>query len=46
MKKLLSRATKTFPFGYIVKPYKIQDLATTIAIALEKYKEVKKLKIN
>ncbi|WP_373480467.1 EAL domain-containing protein [Geminocystis sp.] len=42
--KTLSRATKTFPFGYIVKPYKIQDLATTITIALEKYKEVEKIK--
>ncbi len=35
----LKRAKKTFPYGYIVKPYKPQDLASTIEIALEKYQQ-------
>ncbi|MGI0481310.1 EAL domain-containing protein [Geminocystis sp. CENA526] len=40
----LSRAIKTSPYGYIVKPYKIQDLSSTIIVALNKYKEVEKIK--
>jgi len=36
----LSRATKTSPYGYLVKPYKIDELNTTISIALQKHKEV------
>lgn len=40
----LQRAMKTSPYGYIVKPYKKQDLATTISIALQKYQEIRRLK--
>lgn len=42
--KTLNRVIKTSPYGYIVKPYKIQDLASTITIALNKYQEVEYLK--
>jgi diguanylate cyclase (GGDEF)-like protein len=42
--KTLNRVIKTSPYGYIVKPYKIQDLASTITIALNKYKELEYLK--
>ncbi|MBL1209225.1 MAG: EAL domain-containing protein [Geminocystis sp. GBBB08] len=40
----LSRALKTSPFGYIVKPYKREDLASSIIIALQKYKEIEHIK--
>ncbi|WP_017294713.1 two-component system response regulator [Geminocystis herdmanii] len=40
----LSRVIKTSPYGYVVKPYKIQDLASTIIIALNKYQELEYLK--
>jgi diguanylate cyclase (GGDEF)-like protein len=42
--KTLNRVVKTSAYGYIVKPYKIQDLASTITIALNKYQEVEYLK--
>ncbi|HIK37052.1 MAG TPA: EAL domain-containing protein [Geminocystis sp. M7585_C2015_104] len=40
----LQRAMKTSPYGYIVKPYKKQDLAATISIALQKYQEIRRIK--
>ncbi|BAQ64334.1 EAL domain-containing protein [Geminocystis sp. NIES-3709] len=40
----LSRATKTSPYGYIIKPYKTQDLAITITLALSRYQEIEKIK--
>lgn len=42
--KTLSRVMKTSPYGYIVKPYKIQDLASTIIMARNKYQELEHLK--
>lgn len=42
--EILSRAANTFPYGYIVKPYKKEDLSTTIIIALQKYKEIENIK--
>lgn len=42
--KTLHRVIKTSPYGYIVKPYKIEDLASTIIIALNKYQELEHLK--
>ena len=33
----LDRATKTDPFGYIVKPFQLQSLQTTIKIALQRH---------
>lgn len=42
--EILSRAANTFPYGYIVKPYKKEDLSTTIIVALQKYKEIEKIK--
>jgi diguanylate cyclase (GGDEF)-like protein len=38
--KTLQRAKKTYPYGYIVKPYKIQDLQTSIVIALNKHQQL------
>lgn len=43
-KETLLKAANTSPYGYIVKPYKIEDLSSTIIIALQKYKEVDNLK--
>jgi len=40
----LKRATKTSPYGYLVKPYKIDDLNSTINIALQKYQEIQETK--
>lgn len=40
----LKRATKTSPYGYLVKPYKIDDLNSTINIALNKYQEIQEAK--
>lgn len=42
--KTLNRVIKTSPYGYLVKPYKIQDLASTIIIARNKYQELEHLK--
>ena len=39
----LKRATQTSPYGYLVKPYKPQDLFTTVQIALAKHQENKKI---
>ncbi|WP_330204215.1 two-component system response regulator [Cyanobacterium sp. DS4] len=38
--KTLNRAMETSPYGYIVKPYKTEDLATTIRVALQKYNQI------
>ena len=38
-KNTLERAKETSPYGYLVKPYKPQDLSTTIEIALTKHRE-------
>jgi len=35
---------ETSPYGYIVKPYKIEDLSTTIRIALQKYTQISHIK--
>ncbi len=37
--KTLERAKSTLAYGYLVKPYKIADIASTLAMALAKYKE-------
>lgn len=34
----LERAKKAEPYGYLVKPFKVHDIRTTIEIALNKYK--------
>lgn len=34
----LERATKTKPFGYLIKPFEKQELHTTIQIAIERHK--------
>lgn len=39
----LDRAKQTSPYGYLVKPYKPQDLSTTIEIALTKYQEERQM---
>ena len=36
----IERAKKTEPYGYLVKPFEIIDLKTTIEIALQKYRLV------
>lgn len=42
--KTLERAKKTEPFGYLVKPFDVRDLHSTIEIALYKSRMEKKLK--
>lgn len=42
----LKRAKLTHAYGYLVKPYKLADIVTTMAIAMEKCKEDVKTKIN
>ena len=44
--KTLERAKNTSPYGYLVKPYKSQDIRTTIEIALQKYQEQSQIKAN
>ncbi len=39
----LDRAKETEPYGYLVKPFKSQDISTTIEMALQKRKGEKKL---
>jgi len=43
-KETLRRAKKTEPYGYIVKPFKLNDLLSAIEIALHKYKMDEKLR--
>lgn len=38
--KTLNRAMETSPYGYIVKPYKTEDLVTNIRIAWQKYNQI------
>ncbi|MGB3401648.1 MAG: EAL domain-containing protein [Microcoleaceae cyanobacterium] len=40
----LERAKKTEPFGYLVKPFKPQDIQTTIEIAFHRYLAEKKMR--
>lgn len=42
----LERAKKTQAYGYLVKPYKLVDITTTIAIALSKFEEDAKIQAN
>ena len=39
----LTRAKKTSPYGYLVKPYKSQDLKTTIEMAINQYQKAQKM---
>ncbi|MDY6939159.1 MAG: ATP-binding protein [Cyanobacteriota bacterium] len=39
----LDRAKQTEPYGYLVKPFKSQDISTTIEMALQKRKGEKKI---
>lgn len=41
---ILQQAKKTEPFGYLLKPFEENELKSTIAVALYKYKMEKKLK--
>ncbi|NHC37990.1 hybrid sensor histidine kinase/response regulator [Scytonema millei] len=43
---ILNRALATQPFGYIIKPFREQELKTTIEITLNKYLIEQKLKQN
>ena len=40
----LQRAKRTEPFGYILKPFEIRELHTTVEIALHKHKTERELK--
>jgi EAL domain-containing protein (putative c-di-GMP-specific phosphodiesterase class I)/DNA-binding NarL/FixJ family response regulator len=40
---ILERAKKTEPYGYLVKPFKPQDIQTTIEIAFYRYQVEKKI---
>ncbi len=40
----LAQATRTYPFGYVVKPFHIQQLHTTIQIALQRHQREQALK--
>ena len=42
--KILERAKLTEPYGYILKPFKENDLRTSIEIALHKHSMEKKMK--
>ncbi|NPE29298.1 response regulator [Methanococcoides sp. SA1] len=42
--KILERAKKTNPYGYIIKPFEENSLHATIELALHKYKEEKEIK--
>jgi signal transduction histidine kinase len=42
----LERAKSTCAYGYLVKPYKLQDVSSTLAVALAKYQEDVKIKEN
>ena len=44
--KTLERAKSTQPYGYLVKPYKLIDISTTITIAMAKYQEDVKIQEN
>jgi signal transduction histidine kinase len=38
----LKQATKTSPYGYLVKPYKLKDLSAVIEVAMQKYQDEQK----
>ncbi len=42
--RVLQRALKTMPYGYIVKPYMIKEVHSAIQIAINKYKQEGQLK--
>ncbi len=42
-KEILKRAKISEPYGYIIKPYKVNELNATIEIALHKHKQDKKI---
>lgn len=42
--KLVSRAVNTGPFGYLVKPFNVRELHTTIEVALEKNRTERELR--
>ena len=44
--KTLERAKNTSPYGYLVKPYKIQDLGATIEVAIQKHKHEQQVREN
>jgi signal transduction histidine kinase len=44
--KTIERAKSTQAYGYLVKPYKLADIRTTIAVAMAKYQEDAKVKEN
>jgi CheY-like chemotaxis protein len=41
--KILERAKRTKPYGYIIKPFEENSLHTTIELALRNYREEKEL---
>ena len=42
----LDRAKSTGAYGYLVKPYKLQDVSSTLALALAKHQQDAKIKEN
>ncbi|GAB1544844.1 hypothetical protein NUACC21_75200 [Scytonema sp. NUACC21] len=44
--KTLERSKSSEPFGYLVKPFKSQELHTTIEIALKRYEVEEKIRAN
>ena len=42
----LERAKSTGAYGYLVKPYKLQDISSTLAVALAKHQQDAKVKTN
>lgn len=44
--KTLNKALETSPYGYLVKPYKIEDLQSTINVALNKFQHISKVEIT
>jgi signal transduction histidine kinase len=44
--KTLERATNTGAYGYLIKPYKLADISSTIAIAISKSKQDLQIKAN
>ncbi len=45
-KKTLDRAKKTIPYGYILKPFRSQELQSVIETSLYKYEIEKELKVS
>jgi signal transduction histidine kinase len=44
--KTLERAKKTNSYGYLIKPYKLVDISTTITMGMSKFKEDTKIREN